>query len=325
MGYVIIDETVKKPLVSVAMLTYGHIDYIKQAIESVLMQETNFSIQLVIAEDCSPDNTREIVKQYQEKYPHIIKLILQDVNVGAIINNQILLENLDGHYIAPLEGDDYWSDSKKLQQQVDFLEQNSEYNLVYTDAQYFTQKTQKLDLQRTQQISGFDDLLVKNKIFTLTTCFRREVLDSYFKEDYQNLKTLPFGDYSLWLYATTQGKAKYLPIVSSVYRILEESASHSKDINKIVAFEEAVSKCRMYYLNKYYTGDKEALKNKLLGSKTLSIIRLALRNENEEVFNKYKDDLKYIANYKYKYYLIYSLGKINFKIFIKFYKTFSKR
>ncbi|MDR2221789.1 MAG: glycosyltransferase [Flavobacteriaceae bacterium] len=325
MGYEIIDETIKNPIVSVAMLTYGHIDYIKQAIESVLIQETNFPIQLVIAEDCSPDNTREIVKEYQKKYPHIIKLILQDVNVGAIENNHVLLENLDGYYIAPLEGDDYWSDSKKLQQQVDFLEQNLEYNLIYTDARYFTQKTQKFDLQRTQQISGFDDLLVKNRIFTLTTCFRREVLDSYLKEDYENLKTLPFGDYSLWLHATIHGKAKYLPIVSSVYRILEESASHSKDINRIVDFEEKINTCRMYYLNKYYTGDKEQLKKKLLGSKTLSIVRLTLLNENEEVFQKYKGDLKYIANYKYKYYLIYSLGKINFKIFVKIYNALRKK
>ncbi|MCC9043493.1 glycosyltransferase [Myroides sp. M-43] len=318
--YKIIDQTTtQQPTVSVAMLAYNHQEFISEAIESVLMQKITFPIQIVIAEDCSPDNTRAIVLEYQTKYPDIIKLILQDKNVGASQNNDALLNHLDGQYIAPLEGDDYWIDEYKLQQQVDFLEHNQEYNLVYTDAKYYKQNTGEFDLQRTNQIKDFSDLLVSNRMFTLTVCLKKEVLDIYRQEDANDLKDLPFGDYSLWLFASTRGQAKYLPIVSAVYRILEESASHSKNLEKLVSFEEAVSKCRLYFLNKYYNGDKKQLETKLLGAKTRSIIKMSFLYKDEKVFNQYKKDLKYIANYKYKYYLIYSLAKINFKVFTAIY------
>lgn len=309
--------------VSILVITYNQENYILETLKGIVNQTTNFPIEIIISNDCSPDNTNKIIEDFiaenKTNKDIIFKYFNHKTNLGAINNFYFAIKQATGKYIAICEGDDYWIDNTKLQKQVDFLENNQEYNLVYTDAKYFTQETNEFDLQRTQQIDSFDDLLVKNRIFTLTICLRKDVLDMYMSEDYMYLKHLPLGDYPLWLFASTKGKAKYMPIVSAVYRILNESASHSKNLSKVVKFEEAVNECRLYFLDKYYAGDKEKLKKKLLGSKALSIIRMALQNKNEEIFNQYKGELKYIADYKYKYYLIYSLAKVNFKLFTKTY------
>ena len=111
--------------VSVCMITYNHGEFIAQAIESVLMQKVNFQIELIIGDDCSSDNTRQICMDYQAKYPKIIKLRLPAKNQGAIVNVVGNLNLCKLKYIAMLEGDDYWTDPCKLQKQVDFLEANT--------------------------------------------------------------------------------------------------------------------------------------------------------------------------------------------------------
>lgn len=315
-------------LVSVIVTTYNQEKYILETLNSILKQEANFVIEVIISNDCSPDNSHSIIDEFVKNNKgndrFVLKYFKHSSNIGAALNFDFAYKETEGKYIAFCEGDDYWIDNSKLQKQVDFLESNQDYNLVYTDAKYYKQKTEEFDLQRTQQISGFDDLLVKNRIFTLTVCLRREILDVYMQEDVQDLNDLPFGDYPLWLFASTRGKAKYLPIVSAVYRILEESASHSKCLTKMVDFEEALNKCRFYFLYKYYKGDKVKLSNKFLGSKTRSIVKLSFIYKDEEIFKKYKNELKYIAYYKYKYYLIYSLARIDFKSFVAVYNYFAK-
>lgn len=114
-------------IVSVAMITYGHEKYIKQALDSILMQKVDFRYEIIIGEDSSPDNTKEILLQYKEKYPDIIKLILRGQNVGASRNIYDVWRNCKGKYIATLEGDDFWIDEKKLQKSVDFLDFHSEF------------------------------------------------------------------------------------------------------------------------------------------------------------------------------------------------------
>jgi glycosyltransferase involved in cell wall biosynthesis len=106
------------PKVSIAMITYNHEKFIAQAMESVLAQQTDFPIELVIGEDCSTDGTREIVEQFAARYPDVIRPILHEKNVGMHRNGQAVLEACNGEYLAFLEGDDYWTNPAKLQSQV---------------------------------------------------------------------------------------------------------------------------------------------------------------------------------------------------------------
>ena len=141
-GFVKINDDVKMtldlskvnaPLVSVFMMAYNHEKYISEAIEGVLMQNTNFDFDIVIGEDCSTDNTRQIILDYQRKYPGKFKLLLHKENIGAMANQQAVFSACTGKYIAICEGDDYWTDPYKLQKQVDFLEDNNGFVICFTN------------------------------------------------------------------------------------------------------------------------------------------------------------------------------------------------
>src|ERR1035438_103773 len=111
-------------LVSACIITYNQEKYIAQAIESVINQKCDFKFELIIGEDCSKDNTRAIVAAYAAKYPDIIVPVLQEKKMGASLNFNTCLMRSRGKYFSALEGDDYWTDSNKLQRQFDFMEAN---------------------------------------------------------------------------------------------------------------------------------------------------------------------------------------------------------
>lgn len=114
-------------LVSVICVTYNHEKYIREALESILMQETSFSFEIRIGEDCSTDNTRKILEEYETNYPGRFIMYYREHNLGATKNEYELLMDAKGKYIAALELDDVWTDSHKLQKQFDFLESHPQY------------------------------------------------------------------------------------------------------------------------------------------------------------------------------------------------------
>lgn len=112
----------KNPFVSIVVLTYGQEQYIAQALDSILMQKVNFEYEIIVGEDCSPDDTRRVLIEYERKHPDKFLMIYRDKNVGAHRNEQDIIKQCRGKYIAFLEGDDYWTSALKLQKQVDYLE-----------------------------------------------------------------------------------------------------------------------------------------------------------------------------------------------------------
>lgn len=120
-----------KPKVSVVMITYNHEKFIEQAVNSVLMQETDFDYEIIIGEDCSTDRTREILIELQKQHPDKIKLVLQPRNVGGIPNLISAFDMAAGDYVAFLEGDDYWTSPHKLQRQVDYMEAHPDCLLCF--------------------------------------------------------------------------------------------------------------------------------------------------------------------------------------------------
>lgn len=134
----------KTPLLSIVIITYNHESFIAQTIEGVLMQQVNFPIELIIAEDCSTDGTRAICQQYAEQYPDLIRLITSDSNVGAIANERRAMLAARGKYIAFCEGDDYWTDPLKLQKQVGFLESHPDYSVTFHRCKHYNVETHEL-------------------------------------------------------------------------------------------------------------------------------------------------------------------------------------
>jgi glycosyltransferase involved in cell wall biosynthesis len=127
-----------EPIVDINIAVYNQAPYLRQTIESVLAQVTNFKFRLLIGDDCSTDGSVEIIKEYESKYPHLIKAILQEKNLGfssPITNGIILLKNSTAKYIALLDGDDYWTDPHKLQRQVDLLEKRQDIVCFFHNAE----------------------------------------------------------------------------------------------------------------------------------------------------------------------------------------------
>ena len=144
--------------VSVCIITYAHERYIKQALDSALNQITNFEYEVIVAEDKSPDNTREILLDYKQKYGDKLVLILQEHNKGPSQNFSDCRMAARGKYIALLEGDDYWTDRFKLQKQYDVLENNPQYSAVSHD--YMTISSEGKFIRKNLYLR-------KNKIYNL--------------------------------------------------------------------------------------------------------------------------------------------------------------
>lgn len=255
----------ERPLLSVKTISYNHAPYIRQCMDAVLMQETDFTFEFIIGEDCSTDNTREIVKEYAKKYPDIIKLVLSDHNVGAKENSRRCLELCTGKYIAICEGDDYWTDPHKLQKQVDFLELNPDYALLHSSARVIRDKDCLgliQDVKKVVRGDVFINLLVRDFfISTLTVCVRRDVLlwakDSIRAERERRLWKM--GDAPLWLQISNKYKIGYLSEPTAVYRLLEESASHSKSKKKSYDFFESSYDVRRYFSEREHVSQESIL------------------------------------------------------------------
>lgn len=240
-----------KYLVSVYMITYNHEKYIAQAIESVLMQKTDFPYQLIIGEDYSTDGTRKIVEEYAATYPEKIKAILNPQNLGPMRNAANVYKACTGKYVAMLEGDDYWTDPLKLQRQVDFLEANPDFGMTYSKVRNFIQKKNKYAYYFGGNKETFEELLLGNSIPTLTSCFRVDLWKKYNKDIKPEVRNWLMGDYPMWLYFAKKSKIKFENKVTGVYRVLENSATHLPFIEKEIAFEKSYIEIADFFCDKY--------------------------------------------------------------------------
>jgi len=226
----------KKPAVSVVMITYNHEDYIQEAIEGVLIQKTDFNIELIIANDASPDNTDSVVESIKDNYKGNINIRYYNhkQNKGVSDNFIWALKQVRGKYIAICEGDDYWTDPLKLQKQVDFLEENEFVGLVSTLRKNFSQKKGLLikekQLDKNIEICTFNDLILTEcRIATLTVLFRTILINDFIKFREKVNDNIYSLDYTIWLYISYHSKIAILNKYTAVYRILENSLSHQKN------------------------------------------------------------------------------------------------
>ncbi len=207
---------INTPLVSVCTISYNHEKYITEALDSFLMQETSFPFELVIADDHSFDGTASVITKYIEKFPKIIKANLRVENVGAMTNFIDNMKRAKGKYIALCEGDDYWTDPLKLQKQVDFLENNTEYVISYHSSQPFNNEGDLLiDFGGAKRDLESYEMQQATPINTLTVCFRN-VLTTYPYE----MNFTKIGDLFLWALLSEFGKGKFLnDIKPAKYRV----------------------------------------------------------------------------------------------------------
>ena len=293
-------------VVSIQCLAYNHEPYIRQCLDGFVMQETNFRFEAIVHDDASTDGTAAIIREYAEKYPDIIKPIFQTENQyskhdGTI--RKIMNAKMRGKYVAMCEGDDYWIDPLKLQKQVDYLESHPDYGMCYT-------KAYKLYNDKIVGIWGDDDIsfhsLLNLKIIpTLTRVERRSVYDSYEKEIGLEAKNWLMGDLPVVLFFSIVSKIHLINEVTGVYRVLETSASHNKNINELIKFYQSADEIRLFFINKYVKkeNEKSFLLQKLKRNRSKYTISLCLqRNDLQKAkfyFKEGYDSLGSLDKFKY--------------------------
>ena len=235
-------EVDEKPLVSVCVQTYQHAPYIKECLDSILMQKTNFEFEIIVGEDNSSDGTREICMEYAKKYPNKIRLLLHHRENNIRINDTPsgrfnFLYNLcsaRGKYIALCEGDDFWLDETKLQKQVEYLEKNTDCTISFHRTKFYnkncpdqnlTQGPNKIPkdskFQMKDAILGGGNFMATNSMVLLR----------------QNIKSwaawmteAPVGDIPLMLASASRGRIGYINEIMAAYRVsTAESWSRSMD------------------------------------------------------------------------------------------------
>ena len=203
------------PLVSIICSTYNHGLYISQCLDGFLMQKTNFPFEILIHDDASTDNTPDIIREYEHNHPQVIRPIYQKENKYSKkedIFAKYQCSRVRGKYIAICEGDDYWIDPLKLQKQIDFLENNPDYGMIYTTSKVYNQKEGKIEEEIIgREFNGYIELLSGNCIPTLTSCIRSALVMEYLKEVEPKSKNWLMGDYPMWLWISYYHKIKFLP------------------------------------------------------------------------------------------------------------------
>lgn len=239
------------PKLSIMVLVYNHEKYLRKCLDGIFNQIVNFDYEVVIGEDCSTDSSRSICLEYKEKYPDVIKLVLQDKNKGLIGNYIDICNVMTGEYEACIAGDDYWIDANKLQMQVDFLDKNPDIGLCYTNV--ITCNDEGLENTKPLIDSLFMPTTFEGQLFK--TCYmapntwvcRRDLKNRICEQK------MWFTDESL---ATAldflfHSKMVMLDKVTTVYRVRSNSLANQTDAQKKWKYEKGILKMQLYYAKKY--------------------------------------------------------------------------
>ena len=201
------------------MLAFNHEKFVAQAIESVLMQQVRFPIELLIGEDCSTDSTRAIVSEYATRYPDVIVPLLYERNLGAHENFQRLFKAARGTYHAMLEGDDYWTHPLKLQGQVEVLDSNADYavaahnvDIVYENHNRASHPMHAVKLPERHTLQ---DILSGNFIGSPSVLYRAGL----FPEFPNWFIDMPLGDWTLHILNAVHGDIYFNNEIQAAYRV----------------------------------------------------------------------------------------------------------
>jgi glycosyltransferase involved in cell wall biosynthesis len=229
------------PTISVFNWTYNHKEFIRESIDSILMQKTTFKVEIIIHDDASNDGTAEIIREYEKQFPKLFFNVLHEENQYSQGKNVMLslFEKPRGKYVALAHGDDYWTDPNKLQKQVDFLEANEEYVLCFHAAKILnvdgSLNEDNILIVPIHHETLLDLAKRTNYIRTLSVVYKN-ITQDYPTEFYD----LPLGDYPLYVYLSQFGKIKYFEEQMAVYRFdvgfWSNKDSYFKYLNTVICY-----------------------------------------------------------------------------------------
>ncbi|OJF94203.1 glycosyltransferase [Alkalibacterium sp. 20] len=244
-------------MVSICCATFNQEKYISRALESFTAQDTNFAYEILIHDDASTDKTAEAINEYKKAYPNIIKPVYQKVNQysqGVSVVDEFLIPKAEGKYIAECEGDDFWTDSSKLQRQFDFMETHPDCSLSMHGAMRVKASDEKevepLIAASTSRYFSTDEIIEKDNVFSTNSMF-------YLKKHVLNVPEFiydaPVGDYPLTIWLSLKGDVYYFEDIMSAYRVLVENSWTHNLMKTPESLKDHFSKMEswLYKLNVY--------------------------------------------------------------------------
>lgn len=318
---------------SVRCFTYNQESFITQTLDGFCIQETNFPYLCCVLDDASTDGTSSRIRTYiADNFENVDNINHRETNYAVIdfcqhkinkncffvvfylkYNHNKMWDKKENYiwewsdsvsYFAICEGDDYWTDKLKLQKQVDFMDSNPDYSLCYTQCDYYYDVEKRFSKSPWGgPIECFDDFMRLNTVPTLTAVYRKSIEARYLRDVKPFGRNWRMGDYPRWIYHSHEGKVKFLPFVTGVYRVLASSASHSSNINTLIDFSKSSIDIRSFFESffaypQYTYVDKFALERRML-------YLYALHHKYVEYFKLLFDNRKLFRNLKLLSYMRY--------------------
>lgn len=268
--------------VCIHCLTFNHERFIERALQGFIMQKTTFPFLAVVIDDCSSDKTPQIVRDYERRYPSIIKAICLEENYHSQKKTKsgfFVPFDKDAKYIAICEGDDYWTDPFKLQKQVDYLESHPDIGLCYTDYSRANKDLQILNsscfsngIKRPESFE--EQLLLQGYIAPMTWVYKKDL-----RRQLQVPKGLGDWSFAFSLELFKNSKVGFLDLDTAVHVIHPDSACHQTDSKKRFLYEYRLFKEQIFFAEKY---GEEALATRIRFDKYLSLLPNALKVGNQD-------------------------------------------
>lgn len=255
----------KKNIISVGVITYNQETTIRQTLDSILAQKGDFNLELVIGEDCSPDNTYAICADYAKLYPDVVKLLPNTHNLGIMANFARVMKACTGDYVGICAGDDYWCDAQKLQKQLDYFNSHSGVGVVSTSGYKLLVRTNQLVPNAIAPFELITDGDIKRFYFSpsysggvyampLSLLIKRELLQ-YVNFDEFVRRAFPVEDYPMQAILAQHSKWGHIKDLCVVYRVYKESATFiSFDHPKYLQYHKGLANIRRY-LNELFPDD----------------------------------------------------------------------
>jgi glycosyltransferase involved in cell wall biosynthesis len=245
---------IENPLVSIVIPSYNRDNTVYESIESVLNQKCDFDFEIVIGDDCSTDNARIVLQNYQEKFQKNILLIFHDENIGLGANWATCVKNCRGKYIANCDNDDYWHNENKLQLQVDFLEAHPEYGVCHTDYRNHNRESGKIEEVVVSNITF--DVSLQQAIFTgrfkccnATMMYRKGLIDKYINLDDYIKYQFTLQDWNTWIILSKYTDFYCLPVSTATFGIETESITRPMSYEKTELRFRSEKVCYQYLCN----------------------------------------------------------------------------
>lgn len=297
-------------MVSIHCLVYNQAPYLRQCLDGFVNQKTKFKFEAIVHDDVSIDGSRDIIKEYAQKYPDIIKPVFETENQYSKNDGSLeksMFPYLRGKYMAICEGDDYWTDPYKLQKQFNILEGNDAVELCYTRSKVFYEDKQSFAnyLNADKGPTDFVSIMFKEPAITLTSFFRTKSYKDYWNDIQPGTKGWLMGDTPLFLWLSHKGSVVLLDDVTAVYRMLGESASHSSNIEKQLRFNKSTLDIRLYFCEKYGRNDLISalydtyFRSNMYDAYRNSPFKLFFENFNQIKHKSYRDYIYLLSHIKH--------------------------